>query len=113
MSLELKQFDTARPIRQTLILAGAPIDLSQAGTVVYLNFKDVQRGTAWQRTATILDDGTAALRGQVEYYPIAGGVDDDGAFELEWEIIFADTTRETVPTNTRVSLLIYPAIIPT
>ena len=105
-AIALKQFDTAREIEQTLEINDVAINLD--GTTVALNWYDLLRQTMWTRAATIV----TAATGDVSYQPVDEDVENAGDFELEWVISYPDQTRLTVPTESRIAVTIYPAIVP-
>jgi hypothetical protein len=91
--IELKQHDTARPLTDTLTLGGTPINLT--GAAVSLIFKNRRTLKSIKRAAVIV----SAPAGTVKYQPVAEDVADQVEFDLEWEIVFADSTQLTVPTS--------------
>ena len=105
-TIALKQFDTARAIEQTLAIDGTPINLT--GCEVRINWYNLLSGAMWQRDAEIVDEDA----GTVTYTPVAEDVETAGDFEIEWEILYPDNSRLTVPTEGRVPTTINPAIVP-
>lgn len=99
--IELKQHDTSRPITDTLTINGVAINLANATVSLIFRAAD---GTVTKRTATIVSAGF----GQVQYTPIPADVATPGIFDLEWEIVFVDSTNLTVPTSGYIRLIIHP-----
>jgi hypothetical protein len=102
--IELKQYDLARPIEQTLLLGASAINLT--GTTVILLFRQLPKGAVQSRAAEIVD----AAAGRVRYQPVADDVAADGKFELEWRIIYPGNLPLTVPTNARETMTIFPSL---
>lgn len=102
--IELKQFDTARKIRQQLTIDGAPVNLTAAQV-----FFD------WGKEGEALDDVVrpaeiiSRSEGIVEYQPTDNDVAEAGAFEFEWRVVFPGPTRLTLPTRYCSKVKIYPA----
>src|SRR4029453_6104118 len=100
--IEIKQHVTSRLFTDTLVLDGNPINLS--GATVSLLFKSNQTLAPTRRAAPMGSPAT----GEVSYQPVAADVAYPGTFNLEWEIVFADTKQLTVPSEDYIQLRINP-----
>lgn len=91
----IKQGDTKGKFIDTLMLNGAPIDLT--GCMVTFLMK--KTGLAIRRTATIVQTAPPPdpSAGKVEYQPTSNDVAVKGKYKQEWEVIFPDTEEITVP----------------
>jgi hypothetical protein len=103
-SIELKQYDTARPIEQTLEIDGQPLAL--AGTTVHLLLRKLPGGPVRELAAELVP----AIAGGVRYQPAPADVAEAGAFEAEWRITYPDGRPLRVPTRNRLPLTIHPAL---
>jgi hypothetical protein len=104
-AIEITQFDTARPIQQTLGLGGGTLE---GGAAVKIRFYDILRRTQWEQDAEIVDEVLNIVR----YYLVDSDVANAGDFEIQWGVVFPNTKPLTAPTGPRVQLTIWPAIIP-
>lgn len=89
-TVTVKQHDTARPLQDTLLLGGNPIDLTDAAAVLILQHNS---GEPVRRPATVTD----ATAGKVEYDLVSADTAVSGMVLLEWEITFPGGKILTVP----------------
>lgn len=80
---------------------GAPVDLT--GCSVRFLMRYAQSNTLKvDATATVVD----AAAGQVRYAWTADDTSDSGAFKAEFEVLFADGTRQSFPNTTYITVVI-------
>lgn len=96
----IKKGDRARKATDTLKIDGAPIDLT--GATVYFLMRNIAAGTVIRQAATIVSPSL----GTVEYQFAAGETDVVGAYQIEWEIVFAGGLTQTVPSDDYIRLRI-------
>lgn len=107
--VELKQYDTARPLVDTLMLGGLPIDLTGSTIVFVMRPKTPENNAPATRYTGVAIVGPA-INGQVSLAPTAPLVAIPGVFESEWEITFPTTKILTVPTHGYNLLKINPEL---
>jgi hypothetical protein len=81
-TVTLKRHDTNLKFTDTLLVNGAPADLT--GATVSFILRNQATAVAVKRTATVAD----AASGQVEYTPVAEDVATEGTFDAEWEVVW-------------------------
>lgn len=93
----IKRHDTKGKFTDTLKLNGNPIDL----TLCAVSFILKKTGLVIKQTATILQTAPPpdASAGKVEYQPLPVDVAVKGKYRQEWEVIFPDTEKLTVPND--------------
>lgn len=104
--ISIKKGDTARAIRQKLMIAGVAINL--AGTTVKLQWRKrpVAGATLEIRDATVPEPAA----GIVEYRPLTGDFTEVGNYDLEWIVTYSEDRTMTVPTENRVVLRVYESL---
>lgn len=107
---EVKQNDT-EPLVATLTDASGAVVLP-AGTVVRFGMKTVGTPTATVTGAcTVLDDGTAGLRGKVRYNWAGTDLAVPGVYRAEFQATFPSGVRKTFPSSGWLDLIVYPEIV--
>lgn len=99
---EIKQNDT-RPFWPVTLTYedGTPVVLT--GATVRFIAKDRSNSAVKIDAAATLTD---AANGQLEYQFVAADTDVAGAYDVEWEVTFSDTTIQTFPTRRYDRLLV-------
>ena len=102
MSFEIKQHDTARVITHTLKLNDVALNLT--GCTVTVMFRDGS-GVAFIN-ATIVN----AAQGDISWQMPQPQAAQVGVFEIEFKVVYPDSSRITLPTASRLSLTIHAAL---
>jgi len=98
-----KRGDTT-PLSFTLYNGGIPLDLTAA---TQLRIIARLPGTASPKFTKVIA-GPLGADGVVVLTPIAGDVDTAGRFDLEIEVLWNDTTVQTIPSDGYDELVIIP-----
>ena len=99
-----KRHDTTPARARLLDATGAPKDLTGAsGTYTLM---DVSTGTLKVNRGGIVVRNQVTYPGEVYYAYAGGNVDTAGTYLEEWEIVYADGTKETFPVGQVVTVRI-------
>ena len=102
MKFYVKQNDTSPSMLATLQDAnGVAVDITRATVNFYMGNIN---GNLVNSTATIVD----AEAGQVRYDWVASDTANSGMYQAEFEVVYADTSKETFPNNSYISVVIKP-----
>jgi len=96
--IEVKEYDTARVLYDSLTLAGQYINLS--GSTVSLWWYDTDTETREEKAATIVN----AVSGSVSYQLTATDLENPGVKLLEWSITFPTGKKLRSPTSGYIKL---------
>lgn len=96
--IQLKQHDTARPITDTLLLDGLPVDLTGADVVFIMRPKTPENDAPGVRHDFVTID-LPEINANVRIVPTEDIVGVAGLFETEWEATLAGGAVLTFPTK--------------
>lgn len=101
----IKQDDTAPALAASLRSRGAPLDLTLADTVtVHMQHVDALK------TVSGACDITDEEKGRIAYPWADGDTDTPGTYRVEFEIDFLDGTKQTVPDDGWVDVVVLPKL---
>jgi hypothetical protein len=103
MTFTITQNDTAPPIRSRLKDSGEPVNLTNVSNVFFYmenEYKEVVVSDDLTGRVNILDNTV----GEVEYMFKSSETENVGRFKAEWEVLYDDGTRETFPSDGKVSI---------
>ena len=104
---KLKRHDThVTPRVRLLDELGAALDLTDLDVVYTL--RNLRTGELKVDRATATLDDQTTNRGEVFYALVAADVDTPGVYAEEWEVTYADSTKETFPTGIQQRVIIEP-----
>lgn len=92
---EIKRNDTRPYWPVTLTFDDGTVPDLTGGTVDIIA-KSRSNGVVKFKVAVVITDASAA---DVEWRPLAVETDEAGLFDIEWEAILADATKQTFPTR--------------
>lgn len=96
MAILMKAGDTAPAVQATLYDAGnVPVNLTGATVRFIMATKTAPRTVAVDAEAALV----APMAGEVVYEWAAGDTDEPGAYDVEFEVTYADGTVQTFPTE--------------
>jgi hypothetical protein len=95
----LKQHDRKPSIAATLTLDGVAVNLTGA-SVKFIMATAPGATPKVSATAVIVNAAT----GQVRYDWLSANTDTVGIFDAEWEVTYSDTTKQTFPTLTYLTV---------
>lgn len=93
----LKRNDTSPSIVYDLSMSDGPVDLTGATVRFYM-------GKVVDSEADVLD----AEAGRVEYVWQEGDSSRSGLYRAEWEVVFADGTKQTFPNDSYIRVRVVP-----
>lgn len=103
MAILMKAGDTAPVVRATLLdEQGAPVDLTGASVKFVMATATEPRTVSVDSAATLAD----AANGVVEYAWAVGDTNEPGSYVAEFEVVYADTSVQTFPTEGYVDVTI-------
>ena len=105
---DIKRGDSWPPIDAQLTDQDGPIDLTTATSVTLL-FKTASGSTTYSKACTVTDAATGLVRYAWTTADAASGPTSEvNTFNIEWEILWSDSTKTTVPNVGYKTLAIEP-----
>ena len=95
VTIEIKRGDTSAKFQDNLTINGVPVNLGGGCIARFILRRHGKPQKVVSALAIIIDPNA----GGVEYQPVVDDIDEEGVYDMEWEITFPSGQILTFPNN--------------